>query len=446
MNISRGKRLIMQQQFNIEAVIYAALYNQENPNGIANFGFEYLKDAGYTNAFCSIQPLHWFPDFIGDKTWSIQLDGNRELTSFEKSKMQNLFRIQYEDDNLNPNNKSFVNRAGVWFEDKRNNPDYDNIILSVNMPAPFWNTDQELTYYLQTIKPDMIMFNRYPWDGNGEYNVRDKEYGFYAMLTHHRNVALSGIDRTGETPIPFGSFTQAFHNNTEKPIPDTLMIYNNYLPLAFGAQTLSTFIFNDFYSQPHRDDLRTVLFDKFRIPTGKLKTQSTINKGVKNLGKVLNKLHSTDVKLIRGTNIEFPVQELQFQGGQYDWETRPDSYLKNVLVFNDNGLTQDVWVGYFDSLVDSNKYFMIVNGSWDEQDMNHKQKVRLFFDFLEDETQNVIRMNRITGREEILQLKPILYNYYYLDIMLNAGEGDLLWLEPKPKRWSWKWFKSLFKN
>jgi len=434
-DLSKGNYLMYRRGFQIEAFV--------NPikivDGVGSiiFDLELFKESNYNSFLVVLYSLRWFPSGAGDQAWSVLLEDNRELEALEIEKMNNIVRVQYEDDNLNPNNQANVNLAGDWFDGKRQDPNYDHMIFTVNM-SPYGYSQEEKRYFFETVKPDLVFFNRYPHTASPTLHPRQIEYGWYAMLHQHRKDALEGLDGTGAKPIPFGAYTQTFWNNMPTPISDTLMAYNSYLSACFGAKYLSSFVYTDFTAFDNlNEDLRTILFDEDMNPTSKFYTQARVNKGILNLGKALTSLQTVDVRMIRATNIEHFVQSNEFAGGVYGWHDtpRPDENLRSVRAKNKTH--QDIFVGFFNPIHESldgtnstdENYFMIVNGNHDtdENTKNTTQKIRMTFKFPKGkEVDSLVKINRDTGELEKIALNKRWWNKrYFVDIELKGGEGDL---------------------
>ncbi len=183
----------------------------------------------------------------------------------------------------------------------------------------------------------------------------------------------------------------------------------------------------------------SILFDPAYpfAPAPEFYVQAEINRQVSNIGEALLRLQPTGQRFIRATNIEHGVQSMGFAAGVYDWAygTRPDTLLTDVTVTR-TGFpeTQDVWVGFFKPVhhtidgsgtADEN-YFMVVNGCWDTNGTLTEQTIRLDFDFGGDTSINsLLRISRLTGEIEVVPLTLITGNTYYLDLVLDGGEGDL---------------------
>lgn len=458
-DLSRGSYLLLQKPFQIEAMGFPHRYDDNtNTTKKMQWDLEMYKTSNYTSHLVSVWNLDWWPIGSGDLPWSKVIQANADgfpvpFTPTERSKFNNIVRMQWEDDNLHPALPKMVQKAKDWFQDCLGNPDYKDIVLSIDLP-PYGYSSEQLDEMLMALKPDLIMWNRYPQNWSKELHYRQIEYGWYAMQLYNRNVAQLGNDRMGDKPVPHGAYTQAFRNGYADAMPHSRMYYNNFLSLLFGAKYLSTFLYTswpvwnaeehninnrDPNLNPENSGLVSTLFNsKYPFePTPEFYVQKEINRQVSNIGDAFLRLQSSDIRFIRATNVESVVQKMPFAGGFYEWEygNRPDAALTNISVTRPGfSKTQDVWVGWFKPIHETidgtgtmnENYFMIVNGCWDRNDVSSKQVIRLDFDFGTNEHINsLIRISRLTGKIEKVPLIRKTGNTYCLDLVLNGGEGEL---------------------
>ena len=460
-DLSRGSYILLNKPFQIEAWGYPFRYDDTtNTTSQMSWDLDLFKTkSNYTNHMLAGWPLEWYPVGAGDVPWSkIEADSGDgtpwPLSAWELRDFGNVVRLQWEDDNLLPQDPAMVAIAKKWFETRLADPTYDDIILSIDL-RPYGYTPADLDSMLIKLDPDLIMWNRYPhaWPSQG-LNYRQIEYGWYAMLIYNRNVGLLGNGDVTK-PVPTGAFTQAIRQGYANPMPHSRMYYNNFLNLLFGAKYLSTFLYTSWplwWSEqrpvedrdPNLDldasGMVSTLFDHLApfAPRTEFYVQAEINRQVSNIGKALVRLQTSGVRFIRAMSIEANVQSDGFAGGIYDWDygTRPDTLLTDVTVTR-TGFpeTQDVWVGFFKPVhhtidgsgtADEN-YFMVVNGCWDTNGTLTEQTIRLDFNFGKDTSINsLLRISRLTGEIEVVPLTLITGNTYYLDLVLDGGEGDLL--------------------
>ena len=440
-DLSKGNYLLMQKPFQIEAWSY--------PNFLVNGVLEdrFKPEFYVTSNFTSFGVTHSgselddYPIEVQDKPWSRIEEVHHGMNAFELTKINTLFRLQFEDDNLHPTNTELVQYANVWFTTKRSNPVFDKTLLSLDLPFINYSAEfaQQLKDMVSLLKPDLILFNRYPWQKDDTYNSVQLLYGWYGMLIYYRNIALKGIDGTGNTPIPFGAFTQTWFAYQSTPPSYSQMRLNHFGSLAFGAKVLSAFVYND-YPGDATNTIKSILF-KNELPTPQFYQQAEINRQISNLGPALLQFQTTDIRLIpRKSRATYPggTDIASLKWVETD-KPRPDNYLTDVTatrVDPVNGENGDVLVGYFKpvhkSLDGTNttneNYFMIVNGLYGSDSESTTQNIHLNFDFGSTSTINsLLRLNRLTGNVEVLPLikESPAGNKYYFDLVLNGGEGDL---------------------
>ena len=440
-DLSKGNYLLMQKPFQIEAWSY--------PNFLVNGVLEDRFNPGYYAAsnFTSFGITHStseledYPIEVQNKPWSRIEEVHHGLSAYELTKITTLFRLQFEDDNLHPANTELVQYANSWFTYKRNKPEFDKTLLSLDLPFSNYGSEfaQQLKDMLSLLKPDLILFNRYPWEKNDTYNHVQMLYGWYGMLIYYRNIALKGIDGTGNTPIPFGAFTQTWFAYQTTPPSYSQMRLNHFGTLAFGAKVLSAFVYND-YPGDNTNTIKSILF-KNELPTPQFYQQAEINRQITNIGPALLQLQTSDIRFIpRKSRATYPggtdISTLKWV--EVD-KPRPDLYLTDVTATRIepvNGENGDVLVGYFKPLHKSldgtnttnQNYFMIVNGLYGNDTESTNQNIRLHFNFGEVTTINsLLRISRLTGKVEVVPLakENTAGNEYYLDLLLNGGEGDL---------------------
>ena len=440
-DLSKGNYLLMQKPFQIEAWSYpnflvnGVLEDRFNPGYYAASNF---SSFGVTH---SASQLESYPLEVQNKPWSRIEEVHHGLSTYELTKINTLFRLQFEDDNLTPTDTTLVKYANLWFTYKRSKAEFDNTILSVDLPFHGYGAvyaDQQ-TNMLSLLKPDLILFNRYPWEKSDLYNHVQLLYGWYGMLIYYRNIAIKGIDGTGNKPIPFGAFTQTWFAYQTTPPSYSQMRLNHFGSLAFGAKVLSAFVYND-YPGDSTNTIKSILFKK-ELPTTQFYQQAEINRQITNLGPALIRLQTSDIRLVpRKSTSTYPggTDIATLKWVETD-KPRPDTYLTDVKATRsgysdiDNG---DVLVGYYKpvhkSLDGTNttneNYFMIVNGLYGNDTVSTIQNIRLNFNFGNLTTINsLLRISRLTGKTEIVPLVKVNTNgnIYYYDLLLNGGEGDL---------------------
>ena len=446
-DLSPGNFKIMKKPFQIEAWSFPNYFVA----GAWTSGFKadhYIssKFTSFLNAKSypgiSYTSLVNFPAEVREMTWSKLIINDLPIDATEIAHIDNLYRLQYEDDNLVPSNVDLINRADAWFSNKLSDAMFSNTILSVDLPFVGWLPDQvdPLKVMVKRLQPDLILFNYYPWLFSFiDYsNTIQRPYlhNWYGRHILYRNLALSVRD-DGKA-IPFGAFTQTYTSIADQNYPAqtitpsvSQMRLNYFGSLAFGAKILSAFVYNDYPSSP---PLFQGILNGQTNPL--LIQQANINQQITRLGPALLQLQTSDVRFIPRTTSDagWSLPQLKWNNAGIN---RPDPYLIDVSASRgENAQNGDVLVGYFKpvhkSLDGTNttneNYFMVVNGFYGSNSDSTFQTIHLKFDFGGISTINsLLRLNRMTGNIEVLPLikESTTGNKYYFDLLLNGGEGDL---------------------
>lgn len=446
-DLSPGSFKIMNKPFQIEAwsfpnyLVDGAWTNKFNADHYILSKFtSFLNSKSYPGL--SYTSLLNFPPEVRKMTWSKLIIDDLPIDVTEIAHIDNLYRLQYEDDNLVPSNVDLVNKADAWFSSKRIDVMFNNTILSVDLPFLGWFPEQvnQLKYMVKRLQPDLIMFNYYPWLFSfidySNINQRPYLHNWYGRHILYRNLAISARD-DGKV-IPFGAFTQTYTsiaypgNPVQTIIPTVSQMRLNYFgSLAFGAKILSAFVYNDYPSSPPL--FQGILNNQ----TNPLFIQQTIiNEQITKLGTALLQLQTSDVRFIprKTSDIGWSLPQLKWNNPDIN---RPDPFLTDVTASRGENIQNgDVLIGYFKpvhkSLDGTNttneNYFMIVNGFYENESQSTIQNIHLRFDFGNISAINsLLRLNRLTGNIEVLPLikENTTGNNYCFDLELNGGEGDL---------------------
>jgi hypothetical protein len=137
--------------------------------------------------------------------------------------------------------------------------------------------------YMQNVKPDMVMFDTYPFT-NGV--TGGSPTGFYGDLQKYRKLGLAGNDGTGARPIPTGFWTQTCDVN--HTISESEIRLNNFSGWAFGFKVATAYRYwpGLLFSGAGTD-----------TPTTQFNQVAETNRQSLNLGPALVRLVSTDVRM-----------------------------------------------------------------------------------------------------------------------------------------------------
>ncbi|MFA5866154.1 MAG: hypothetical protein WC975_15890, partial [Phycisphaerae bacterium] len=361
------------------------------------------------------------------------ITGTREyLDSSDEPYASMLVRLSIGDEQ-DITDQNILSSAAWTTANMHNN--YPNVIMHTNQGAPF--TMQEVRDYMETVQPDMLMFDEYPF-GAVEYSGISPT-AFYEYLERYRTLGLEGNDGTGTHPIPTGVFLRTFY--TEDLLPDASIVSESEIRVqyfaawAFGYKLVDDFIYED---KPSGSYVDSVMFSGTGIesPTTTFYQVAETNRQSLNLGSALVRLLSSDVRFIVGRhNGQYNTQP----DGVPSWDSNADPYITDIAATNigskNNGQEGDVIVGYFKPLAAEftnsghadDLYFMIVNGLNDGTGVAYdcRQQIRLDFDFGSSGITKLLRLSRQTGAVEEVALISDGGSLYHLNLVLDGGTGDL---------------------
>jgi hypothetical protein len=289
--------------------------------------------------------------------------------------------------------------------------------------------------YMQNVRPDMLMFDTYPFGGA---LTGGSPTGFYADLQKYRKLGLAGNDGSGSQSIPVGFWTQACDVN--HTISESEIRLNNFSGWTFGCKVAAAFL----YQNP---TATRILFNDpgTENPNPQFYQVAETNRQSLNLGSALVRLLSTDVRMKMGrhTATNWLGQKYgktnDLPEGVSPWNAGADPYITGISVTNlgatNDGREGDVLVGYFKPLDatltnaghENDLYFMIVNGLSDADGSaaDCRQQIHLTFDFGTSGIDSLLRLSRETGLVETVNLVHGSGSQYSLDLYLDGGTGDL---------------------
>jgi len=356
------------------------------------------------------------------------------------------------------NDPAVRDRAVKWFNAVRDQ--FPNTILYTNNYGG-QVSDAALGEFISRAKPDMIMFDTYPfraqWDASKPNHtgaaLPAQTTPWYSELRRYRDHALA-------SGIPFGTYIQTFHavqdydqTNYRDPSASELRL-NHFAALAFNAKYLTGFTYNtgasSLFTRPGGDSNPTPLYAE----------QANINRRVRNLGRTLVRLkpiaeathqYTTSMMFIRGRHrdavsgedrpnplpIGF-VPDPQAPDACSEWVAdRNDPYLRGWAVNNlgtkNHGLPGDVIVSWFTVLDESldgpghrdQVYLMVVNGLSDPggSAADCRQQIKLNFAF-SGTIAGVQLMDPDTGQIQ-RHVLPVVNGRRQLTLTLDGGDAAL---------------------
>ncbi|RLB58937.1 MAG: hypothetical protein DRI34_03390 [Deltaproteobacteria bacterium] len=269
--------------------------------------------------------------------------------------------------------------------------------------------DELLAYYLDNVDFDLIQYDRY---------ARDKDA--YEALEIFRDAGLASHK-------PYWRYLRAFvyqgNNNTSTPID---MRWDAMAGLVYGYTGHTWFI----YTIDNNPDIDPVLFDAendFNAnPTELWHAAAQINLELRNLGRAITQLTSTDVRYIPYNDFLQPKETENWSPGAGD-----DPYLTAVECTTSQWM--EILIGFFKD--DAGQiYFMLQNVSHDSggwpNNIVTTATYRLSFDFNSappSTSRTALQtLNKLTGQVESLPLTSSTGDTGYLDVVLEPGDAILL--------------------
>jgi hypothetical protein len=435
----------------------------------------YYEQPMYNYTIAKQHPsLQWglavFPD--GTHTGGVRAPSSFEqstdfLNSLHKSNIGNLSSICFGDEE-NYSTGMQTNLA-QWYAASKTL--YPNVLVHNNQWFGQYSESQ-LRTYMQGAKPDMLTYDWYYFYSHVTPTTGTSYGNMLRDMMRYRRVAMEGYDGTGNQPIIYGGYLQAYNgygykrNNTANPGGMTYTYvpseseYNvgAYSFMLMGAKWLSVWRLLGKYpgedAYAWQDDAGNWL------PT--YYTYSRIGKEVKSLSPHLSRLQSTDIRFIPGQNkASGTVATNAMPAGIAAWAADADPYIKSITATNlvpatNFGLKGDVAIGYFRPVVGINntagitmapiehrnaKYFMLMNGLVKSNTYTGnpsadtivgkavlcKQKIAMSIDFGSNPIDTLYRVNRTTGVVQQMNLTLVSGTQYSLVDTLDGGMADLFY-------------------
>jgi len=282
--------------------------------------------------------------------------------------------------------------SALWF--KRNHPDLP-VMVSV-----FQNDVPTLNNILGTIKPDIVIFDFYPFrsDGSTEQNQ------WFQTLMAVRTAAKT-------QNIPYWGWMQSF---TASGYPNRVPSESDVRYNAFTLLTAGYTGFNYFsYDSDTGGGLQTTFFDSNGNKTPFYFYSASMHEEVKKLGKTLRFLESTDVRFVRGANVSTPT-------GLTDWASGAGGITKiqAISVSGTPTVGKDALVGFFSD--DAGKQYFMLTNMYHAANTSAASAAVNFSVTFDNTTSAIMRLNRLTGEPERVDLTN-----HVLSLSLLGGTGDL---------------------
>lgn len=386
---------------------------------------------------------------------------NGFLSEAQLSKLDNLMSMGFGDEeNYSENQVAWLTQ---WYNLTKEK--YPNVLLHNNQYVGQWS-DDNLSNYIQTARPDFISIDNYlfseaqPDFGGGSLHP------MYSFLSKYRRLALKGTDGQGNNPIEFGQYLIGFRQGANSQAEEGMYYTSEsqingeiFGSLTMGAKWVSAWR----YARGNRsywiDDAGNIL-PGYNFYADALKE-------FKKISPYLSRLSTSDVRIISGEHMSNGIAVTNTQPNDIEiWDKYADPYITGITATNlvsntNNGLRGDVLIGYFKPVknIDTdpdvtmapihNKgavYLMIMNGltkpstglvGSDHPDFLSniaagncewaRQRIRIDIDFKNNPIDELKRINRTTGVEETVTLTHVSDSKYYTEIELGGGKADLFY-------------------
>ena len=271
--------------------------------------------------------------------------------------------------------------------------------------APY-SYEQYLEDFVNILKPDVLMFDIYPFRGGGV------SAAYFKNLENVRSQAL-------KSGIPYWSFVQSWQGGKTSLPSESELRMQIFSSLAYGYTGFAYFT----YSPP--DVGHRALLDEDGRPNCLYYDAVRVNKEVMNLGQALRFLEGEGgpryVPYIPGRHLEndqvvnnkFPpgTDPLTDEIGR-EWD------IEDVSVDEGVGLRRDALVGLFKDEKGS-RYFMLVN-TWCDTGVSARNRQASFTVTFSPDVKMIGRLSRETGSAEQLEVANNT-----IKITLPGGTGDL---------------------
>lgn len=288
--------------------------------------------------------------------------------------------------------------------------DPDALVI-VNFSFSADGLSQMLDEYGENMDGDVVSFDTYSFSNN-----------VYDRLRLFRDAGLAHQK-------PYWCYLRSYADaGSNEWSTESDMRWNAFAHMAFGYTGYTWFVYQ--LAAPHTDQLAPALFqspgDFAATKTERYAIAAQINVELKNLGRAITQLTSTDVRYIAAVELLLPAGMTAWSQGAGD-----NPYITAIAPVG--GGFQDVLVGFFDD-DQGEKYVMVQNvnhtdGSWPVSSEN-AATIRVSFDFSSvddasfDDTA-VLLLNKETGAVDTVALTSTGADTADLDLALAAGDAAL---------------------
>ena len=346
--------------------------------------------------------LTWF----GHLEWVGQSKGVRPGLKHEYRKTAAMLTEKYPgnvgwilNDEPHGDEMELTGRAVEWV--RRKYP--DKLVLSNN----FGRRARHVRNYLKRIKPDVMMFDRYPF--SPKHEGWENPDGWFRCINAARQEAL-------RANIPYWVFVQSFDGSGRKYFSESDLRVQLFVHLTYGFTGQAYFIY-DYW----KDQKAPCLVDADQKPTYIHRHTARANPEVLNVGKAIRFLTSTRVFAVPvGERIEPLVRRRILP--VWTPKALAEDPIRSIRIV-EPGRGRHGLIGYFKDDA-GQRYFMLTN-LWRRhgQRKGSAENTRLAFRVVLDPgIQSIYRLSRTSGEVEQLRIESPEDG---LTLTLPGGTGDL---------------------
>gem|GEM_PF-1107345 len=362
-------------------------------------------DAGLTTVFANNNYDVAYAAAEGGKSWMMHLGPPRPYTAYTPGHHIEINNVidygltrgkaigwMLPDEPVTQAEIEGLRDSSLWF--KRNHPDLPVMVSVFQKDAPTLNN------IIGTIKPDIVIFDFYPFrnDGSTEQNQ------WFETLMAVRTAAKAAN-------IPYWGWMQSFQTAAyfNRVPSESDVRYNAFSLLTAGYTGLNYFS----YDHDTGGSMESTFFDTNGNKTPFYFYTATMNAEVKRIGKSLRYLDSSDVRFVRGANVSTPT-------GLTDWAqgAGANTKIQAIAVSGTPTVGKDALVGFFND--DAGKQYFMLTNLYQGAGASAAAKSASFTVTFDSSVNALVRVNRQTGEPERVDLTN-----HILNLTLPGGTGDL---------------------
>lgn len=279
--------------------------------------------------------------------------------------------------------------------------DADSTLLWGDNTNPSYTHSQYLQDIITTVKPDVLMYDVYPFR-NGGITFESQLFGDMLQV---RSVALSH-------GIPYWAWIQGFADDARRLPSESDLRMQLFSHLAAGYTGFS------YWSYSIYGEYQTSgLLDGNSQPSSAYYAAADANAEAQNLGLALRYLTSTDVRFIPGQTGGVSNTPL---GGLTNWAPGAggDSHLLSAGIIGSDGAVQNGLIGFFTD-DDGQIAFMLSNLNHGEN-LSSADTALTFTQVFDSSITELLMIDRLTGLQQVVAL-----DNHTLTVTLPGGTGNL---------------------